>query len=58
MRRSLNAMRNKRKNLKVKINLKEDLQGRRGKKFLVKRILEIEEVRHSGIVKMFHSLQF
>jgi hypothetical protein len=28
------------------------------KNYLVKRILEIEEVRHAGIVKMFHSLQF
>ena len=33
-------------------------EEKKWKNYLVKRILEIEEVRHSGIVKMFHSLQF
>jgi hypothetical protein len=33
-------------------------EEKKWKNFLVKRILEIEEVRHSGIVKMFLSLQF
>jgi hypothetical protein len=33
-------------------------EEKKWKNYLVKRILEIDEVRHSGIVKMFHSLQF
>jgi hypothetical protein len=33
-------------------------EEKKWKNYLVKRILEIEEVRHSGGVKMFHSLQF
>ncbi|MGD0029472.1 MAG: hypothetical protein ABSC91_11095 [Candidatus Bathyarchaeia archaeon] len=33
-------------------------EEKKWKNFLVKRILEIEEVRHSGVVKMVHSLQF
>jgi len=33
-------------------------EEKKWKNYLVKRILEIEEVRHSGIVKMFHSLKF
>jgi len=33
-------------------------EEKKWKNYLIKRILEIEEVRHSGIVKMFHSLQF
>jgi hypothetical protein len=33
-------------------------EEKKWKNYLVKRILEIEEVRHAGIVKMFRSLQF
>lgn len=33
-------------------------EEKKWKNYLIKRILEIEEVRHSGIVKMLHSLKF
>ena len=33
-------------------------EERKWKNYLVKRIIEIDEVRHSGIVKMFKSLKF
>jgi len=33
-------------------------EERKWKNYLVKKIIEIDEVRHAGIVKMFHSLKF
>jgi hypothetical protein len=33
-------------------------EEKKWKNYLIKRILEIEKVRHSGVVKMFHSLKF
>jgi hypothetical protein len=33
-------------------------EERKWKNYLVKRIIEIDEARHSGIVKMFHSIKF
>lgn len=33
-------------------------EEKKWKNYLIKRILEIEKVRHLGVVKMFHSLKF